>query len=113
MSEDPKARQSIIHIRPGDRFPLFLLSLVFIFFFGAIYYAIDIWQPNDSFERVLKNLGCELSMTLLLFASLVMIRCLVSTTKLDNILASVTWKVLIAMMLVGCAIASLLILVLL
>ena len=113
MSEDPKARQKIINIRPGDRFPLFLLCLIFIVGFGSAYYAINEWQPSDTFEQVVKFLGRELSMTLLLFALLVIIRCFVSTVRLENTLASVTLKVLIAMMFVISAITALLFLALL
>jgi NADH:ubiquinone oxidoreductase subunit H len=111
MSEGPKARPTIIHIRPGDRVPLLLLCLIFIAGFGGAYYAINEWKPSDTFERALKFLGQELSLTLLLFASLVIIRCFVSSERLEKALSSITWKVLIAMTLVACAITALLILV--
>ncbi len=111
MSEDPKTRQTLIRIRPGDRLPLFLLSLIFIFAFGCFYYAIGEWQPTDTGERVVKFLGREMSLTLVFFAALVFIRCFVSSVRLENVLSSVTRKILIAMMLVVCALAALFILV--
>ena len=112
MGEDPRIRKVIIRIRPGERFPLFLLCLIFAVGFGSTYYAMSLWQPNDSFERVLKFLGCELILTLLFFAALVALRCFVSTPQLERKLASATLKVVITMTLVGCAVAALLFLAL-
>jgi amino acid permease len=108
MDEDPKVGKPVI--RWGDRILLFVLCLVFFFGFGSAYYAINEWQPADTFEHILKFSGRELTMTLLLFALLVMIRCFVSTTRLESALASITFKVLIAVMLVACAITALLVL---
>jgi hypothetical protein len=101
-----------ILIRPGDRFLLVLLCLIFVIGFGSTFYAIYSWQPNDAFDKVLKYLGQELNTTLLLFTVLVAARCCFSRPELEEKLASTTLKVLIGMMLVGCAVASLFILVL-
>jgi hypothetical protein len=89
MDKEPKIR---LLIRPGDRFLLFLLCLIFAVGFGSTYYAINLWQPNDAFEKILKYLGQELNMTLLLFTALVAARCCISTPELEKKLASTTRK---------------------
>jgi hypothetical protein len=113
MKEDPKTRQTVIRICPGDRFPLFLLCLIFAGGFGSIHYAMSLWRPNDTFERVLKFLCSELNTTLLFFTALVALRCFISTPQLEKILGATTLKVLIGMTLVGCAVMALLFLALL
>jgi hypothetical protein len=110
MEKEPKIR---ILIRPGDRFLLILLCLIFVVGFGSTYVAIYLWRPDDTFGKVLKFLGEELNTTLLLFTALVAARCCVSRPALERKLASTALKVLISMMLIGCAVASLIILALL
>ena len=111
MSEDPKDGKPLI--RQGHRIPLLLLCVIFAVGFGSTYYAINLWQPNDSFEKVLKFLGHELNMTLLLFTMLVIIHCFVSTPRLEKKLASTALKVILAMTLIACALTALMFLALL
>jgi hypothetical protein len=111
MNEEFKNKGPLI--RRGDRLPLLLLWVIFAVGFGSTYYAINLWQPNDTFERVVKFLLHELNMTLLFFIVLVAIRCFVSTPQLDKKLASISLKVIICMTLVNCAIGALILLALL
>ena len=107
MNKDSKVRPKIIRIGPGDRLLLVLLSLVFIVGFGSAYYALTEWLPSDTFGRAVKFVGRELSLTLLLFAFLVITRCFISTPELERKLASITLKILVAMTLLGCALTAL------
>ena len=109
MDDNPKFSPLI---ERGDKLLLFLLCLIFAVGFGSSYYAMSLWQPQDTFETVLKFMGRELNFTLLLFTALVALRCFISTPKLEKKLAATSLKVLIGMMLVGCAVASLIILAL-
>jgi hypothetical protein len=111
MNEEFKNRGPLI--RPGDRFLLLLLCVIFVVGFGATYYAINLWQPNDTFERVVKFLLHELNMTLLFFTVLVAIRCLITSPQLEKKLASTALKVIIGMTLVCCAVTALILLALL
>jgi hypothetical protein len=103
-----KEKTGWVVIRLGDKFLLLPLTLAFALGFGTAFYAIAQWQPENGFDRSLKFMGQELSLTLLLFSALVFIRCFISTKKLDSALASITRKVVIAMMLIGCALTALL-----
>ena len=109
MDDNPKFGPLI---QRGDKPLLILLCLIFAVGFGSTYYAISLWQPQDAFEAVLKFIGRELNLTLLLFTALVALRCFISTPKLEKKLAATSLKVLIGMMLVACAVASLIILAL-
>jgi hypothetical protein len=100
-------------IKIEDRILILVLCVVFTIGFGSAYFAINAWQPNDTFERVLKFLGREIGGTILLFTCLVFIRCFISSPQLDKKLDSVTMKMLVSTMLVACALTVLLFLALL
>jgi hypothetical protein len=110
MNVEPEGKKPFIG--RGDRALLILLCVVFAIGFGGAHFVINSWQPNDNFESFLKYFGREVSATLLLFTSLVAIRCIISTPQLDKKLATVTLKVIVSMTLIGCAITASLLLAL-
>lgn len=104
MNEDQK--KNLIVIRSGDKFLLLPLSFAFSIGFGVAFYVIHQWQPDDDFNRVMKFLGKELSMTLALFSFLVFIRCFISNQWIEGVLTSATRKALVAVLLIACALVS-------